>query len=455
MGLIASSNQVMRNASIRDKLSMEKDVLCFEMEAAGLMNQFPFLIVRGICDYSDTHKNKLWQGYAAMTAAAYTKDLLYEIAPNKVEAERTLVGILSDVLAVSTTVSSINEGFAHTKRYREKKEEAEILDWLTSTDYGTQQTDNFRRRQLGTGQWLLDSDKYQSWLKEPKNTLFCPGIPGAGKTILTSIVIDNLENHFHRETTIAIAYVYLNYKRQSEQTVESLLSSLLKQLCQCRSPLPSSLTELYDRHKPRRTRPSFDEISKALESVTVQNSRTFITIDALDECRAFDGCRTRFLSAIFNLQKKTGVNIFATSRYILEIEDHFRGCLSIEIRATKHDISRYLQGHISELPKIVTSRPELQNEIITSIIEAVDGMYVYSKNNVDHANLANSLRFLLAQLYLASLIGKDTPKAIRKALQKLATGSNAYNTAYKYARLVCSYYPCAWRTLGRATCSIL
>ncbi len=95
-GLIASSNQVMRDASIRDKLSMEKDVLCFEMEAAGLMNQFPFLIVRGICDYSDTHKNKLWQGYAAMTAAAYTRDLLYEIAPNKVEAERTLVGILSD-----------------------------------------------------------------------------------------------------------------------------------------------------------------------------------------------------------------------------------------------------------------------------------------------------------------------------------------------------------------------
>ncbi|RWA13450.1 hypothetical protein EKO27_g1631 [Xylaria grammica] len=95
-GLIASSNQVMRDALIRDKLSMEKDVLCFEMEAAGLMNQFPFLVIRGICDYSDTHKNKLWQGYAAMTAAAYTRDLLYEIAPNKVEAERTLVGILSD-----------------------------------------------------------------------------------------------------------------------------------------------------------------------------------------------------------------------------------------------------------------------------------------------------------------------------------------------------------------------
>lgn len=75
-GLIASANQVMKDAQIRDKLAEEHDVLCFEMEAAGLMNIFPCLVIRGICDYSDTHKNKQWQGYAAMTAAAYAKDLL-------------------------------------------------------------------------------------------------------------------------------------------------------------------------------------------------------------------------------------------------------------------------------------------------------------------------------------------------------------------------------------------
>ncbi|KAI1087351.1 nucleoside phosphorylase domain-containing protein, partial [Rostrohypoxylon terebratum] len=95
-GLIASANQLMKDALIRDKLAAEKDVLCFEMEAAGLMNHFPCLVVRGICDYSDTHKNKLWQGYAAMAAAAYAKDLLNTITPNRVEAERTLNEILSD-----------------------------------------------------------------------------------------------------------------------------------------------------------------------------------------------------------------------------------------------------------------------------------------------------------------------------------------------------------------------
>jgi nucleoside phosphorylase len=94
-GLIASANQLMKDALIRDRLAAEKDVLCFEMEAAGLMNQFPCLVIRGICDYSDTHKNKEWQGYAAMAAAAYAKDLLCRIPPNKVEAEKKLSELFS------------------------------------------------------------------------------------------------------------------------------------------------------------------------------------------------------------------------------------------------------------------------------------------------------------------------------------------------------------------------
>ncbi|KAF2403217.1 purine and uridine phosphorylase [Trichodelitschia bisporula] len=71
-GTIASGNQVVRDATTRDRLSKDfGGVLCFEMEAAGLMNHFPCLVVRSICDYADSHKNKSWQPYAAATAAAY------------------------------------------------------------------------------------------------------------------------------------------------------------------------------------------------------------------------------------------------------------------------------------------------------------------------------------------------------------------------------------------------
>lgn len=76
-GTIASGNQVMKDAAERDRISGELNgVLCFEMEAAGLMNNFPCLVIRGISDYSDTHKNYQWQAYAAGTASAYAKELL-------------------------------------------------------------------------------------------------------------------------------------------------------------------------------------------------------------------------------------------------------------------------------------------------------------------------------------------------------------------------------------------
>src|SRR6267154_535868 len=76
---------------------------------------------------------------------------------------------------------------------RERQREHEtILNWLTPIDYVSQQNDFITRRQKGTGTWLLDSIEYQSWRERKKQTLFCPGIPGAGKTILTSIVVEEL-----------------------------------------------------------------------------------------------------------------------------------------------------------------------------------------------------------------------------------------------------------------------
>ncbi|KAL2810852.1 purine and uridine phosphorylase [Aspergillus granulosus] len=83
-GLIASANQVMKHGITRDRLAQELHVLCFEMEAAGLMDHFPCLVIRGVCDYSDSHKNKQWQPYAAATAAAYTTELLSVIPAHNV-----------------------------------------------------------------------------------------------------------------------------------------------------------------------------------------------------------------------------------------------------------------------------------------------------------------------------------------------------------------------------------
>ncbi|KAH8598550.1 hypothetical protein B0O99DRAFT_44493 [Bisporella sp. PMI_857] len=131
----------------------------------------------------------------------------------------------TDTNALLAIQSSVDQSTS----WQKSKEEQAILDWLSPIDYTSQQHDFIRRRQSGTGQWLLDAAEYQEWVGVKKKTLFCPGIPGAGKTILTAIVINNLSIRFANEN-VGLAYVYCNFKRQDEQRIDDFLANLLKQL---------------------------------------------------------------------------------------------------------------------------------------------------------------------------------------------------------------------------------
>ena len=93
-GIIASGNPVVKDAALRDRLRDNFDAFCVEMEAAGLMNEFPCLVVRSICDYADFHKNDEWHPYAAITAAAYAKELLSYISQAQASLETPLSQII-------------------------------------------------------------------------------------------------------------------------------------------------------------------------------------------------------------------------------------------------------------------------------------------------------------------------------------------------------------------------
>ncbi|PGH11853.1 hypothetical protein AJ79_04650 [Helicocarpus griseus UAMH5409] len=93
-GTIGSSNEVIKDGITRDKLREDLGILCIETEAAGLMDDFSCLVIRGICDYADSHKNKIWQPYAAFTAAAYAKELLSIIPAQKSSGIAATVEIL-------------------------------------------------------------------------------------------------------------------------------------------------------------------------------------------------------------------------------------------------------------------------------------------------------------------------------------------------------------------------
>ncbi|KAH7190174.1 hypothetical protein DER44DRAFT_903943 [Fusarium oxysporum] len=409
-GLIASGNGVMRSAQRRDELLNAWNVLCFEMEAAGLMDDFPCVVIRGICDYSDDHKHKLWQPYSAVVAAAYAKDLLRVIQPREVEnmesAAKMIEKFIDTVIATGETATRIESKLVRV-------EDIKVLNWLTPIDYAPQHNDFISRRQPGTGQWLLDSAEFQEWLETDKQTLFCPGIPGAGKTIITAIVIDYLQSKFRDDQNTGIAYIYCNFRRQDEQKAENLLGSLLKQLAQRRSSLPASVKDLYDRHKKTQTRPSFDEISVTLHSVAATYSKVFIVVDALDECQISDDNRTRFLDKVFKLQDNAVANIFVTSRPS-EISNSFSKGLCRTISATNEDILTYLNAKISLRQSDIID-DEVRDMIRRGVLEAADGM------------------FLLAQLHTETLLSKLTKGHLKQALQALGKGMAGLDRTYDQA----------------------
>ncbi|OJJ42360.1 hypothetical protein ASPZODRAFT_147347 [Penicilliopsis zonata CBS 506.65] len=109
-GLIASSNVILKDAIIRDEVAAEMGVLCFQMGAAGMMNGMPCLTICGIYNYSDSHKNREWQGYASMVAAAYAKDLLCQISPQSVESQEKDSGLLKpDINRLTKLLQDLDE----------------------------------------------------------------------------------------------------------------------------------------------------------------------------------------------------------------------------------------------------------------------------------------------------------------------------------------------------------
>ncbi|KAL7795634.1 hypothetical protein V8C43DRAFT_279577 [Trichoderma afarasin] len=427
-GLIASGNQVIKDAAVRDRLDEDLDgnVLCIEMEAAGLMNDFPCLVVRGICDYADSGKNKDWQEYAAAVAAGYAKEILSVLQISAVEHMESVKDILSNI---NEELGSIQTAVGDMATRQYAQDHQAFLDWLTPVDYTLQQKDYFSKRQPGTGQWLLKSNVFQDWVDNSQQTLFCPGIPGAGKTILTSMVINDLFERFNKDTTVGIAYLYCNFRRHDEQKLHDLLLSLLKQLAYGQSCLPQNAKTIFETYNSRTQRPSLDDIKTLLKHMVDSYSRVFILIDALDECQGSDGCRANLLTDMFFLRDESKVNIFATSRLIPEIMDEFEACKRMEIRATEDDVRTYVRGqldggNLEHLPSLVKQKPRLKEEIIKGISDAVDGM------------------FLLAKIYLDTLVDKVTITDVREAVSQLpkqvsGSGENkrleVLNQAYEFA----------------------
>jgi Cdc6-like AAA superfamily ATPase len=214
------------------------------------------------------------------------------------------------------------------------------------------------------------------WLQRKGGILYCPGMPGAGKTHIASLAIYYLQSSKPFHSTPGLAYIYCEYTHQL--TRDTLLGSLLEQLARVLHPLPNQLITLHENHKSNRTQPSVNELQKVLQEIASSSERCFIIVDGLDECANDEGMRSFFLETLAELQQSSDANILIMSRDIQHIENYFQAenRLQIEIKAPDDDIRKYLDHRIPRVLPFLASNPALCRNMKAAIMEAAGGMYV-------------------------------------------------------------------------------
>ncbi|KAJ5688691.1 Ankyrin repeat protein [Penicillium macrosclerotiorum] len=385
-GTVASGNSVIKDAEIRDRYANdpELNVLCFEMEAAGLMNDFPCLVIRGICDYADTHKNDEWHNYAALAAASYAREVLLSLKPRKVDSmpylsermkkiSHSLTEVQNATGITQTVVENLHREFLSSK----------LHTWLRAPDISVNFVRGQGLRYKDTGLWFLTGRKFQAWKSGQRQNLWLYGVPGCGKSVLCSTAIEHLNDKEGNGSSGIVLAFFFDFTDSSKSSLDQLLRSLLEQLY-IRSPTSRPVLELLHRESVETMRhPTTKSLSSTLFAMSRKSTESIqIVIDALDECKT----RTELLVWIQELikaQETDNIQLLVSSRKEEDIERALSSCLtqddgiSIQGQAVDADIKTYVHGMIRSENgfRRWSARPDVLNEIETELMKKADGMF--------------------------------------------------------------------------------
>jgi nucleoside phosphorylase len=364
-GTIASGNQVMRNAAERDKVSAELGgVLCFEMEAAGLMNSFPCLVIRGICDYADSHKNKRWQPYAAGTAAAYAKEVLSVILPIDVAKSSTVEEATSETDGYvyignradgdSTNIYGNLYGGLHLPGgpgavggstglvTQQCLRDLRVTDPRDDRAKIEQDKDELLKSCYA---WILDDASFQRWKTlSDSRLLWVKGDPGKGKTMMTMGLIAELSQGDRARTSsrtmskmlaklklgsqpCLLAYFFCQSTRPELNNAVSVLRGLIYMLVTQREQLMRHVQKRYEAtgsklfEGPNAIYALKEILSDILNDPTLP--KTYLLIDALDECTSGLSPLLRIITDD-SLARQLRVKWLVTSRNVPDIERYLQ-----------------------------------------------------------------------------------------------------------------------------------
>ncbi|KAJ5823813.1 Pfs NACHT and Ankyrin domain protein [Penicillium robsamsonii] len=363
-GAIASGNQVMRHGKIRDQLAQELDVLCFEMEAAGVMDSIPCLVIRGICDYSDSHKNKQWQEYAAATAAAYAKELL-SVTP----------------ASGAKKMSKVPSADTDRQKHLLKSLKFEQIDARRS---------GIKPNHVETCQWLLTHSDYLDWL-DPKKAvehhgfLWIKGKPGAGKSTIMNFAYTQAT----KDKAVTVISFFFNARGDSlERSTTGMYRSLLFQLLNALPRItevfngPEHKDKLDDLHESIVNQSRHPEwqvgiLQGLLRSAIAKIDQQPLTIfvDALDEC---DADQVEEMVEYFEdsaqcaVSSGTRLNICFSSRHYPHIDVQYGRKLSLELQeGHEKDIATYIQS------KLRVGKSKTAEDIKTKMRDKAGGIFMW------------------------------------------------------------------------------
>ncbi|KAG9846414.1 hypothetical protein KCU98_g7179, partial [Aureobasidium melanogenum] len=349
-------------------------------------------------------RNRIREALSRLESALRTLDseLLHFV---KSVVERTEVSIEHTKAGV--------ERLHRSEQFKEQTiERQKILDWIcpSEIDYADQQRALRKRRQTGIGEWFLGSDKFKTWIHGDHATLLCSGMPGVGKTMITSFVVSNVLERYKNNTQVGVAYIYCQFSRQEEQTAEYLKSSILRQLLDRLNVIPDRIRSSYDSSRGKDDLTP-DEVSDLLDFILGLFKKSVLIIDAIDELPV--STRDEFLPQIFTLQRGFDMNIFATSRHAKTTQKSLNGSW-VEIRTREEDLKCSAAVILKKGP-LLRERPDLQQRALSKILQVADGI------------------LLLAVLYAQYLAGMQQMKQLSGTINGLKSVSDPYSVLYANA----------------------
>ncbi|KAF8253323.1 hypothetical protein K440DRAFT_593087 [Wilcoxina mikolae CBS 423.85] len=283
--------------------------------------------------------------------------------------------IADDVHGISAAVEDLRTEAVAQNSWRENEEYEKVLNWLCQENFDRKHVRICEQRQIGTGGWLLSTPEFTEWRDgtSKSSILWGYGIPGAGKTVLCSLVIDHLME-LATAKKYGVAYFYFDFGEHDQQRKDDVLCCLLRQLASMSVKVFDHVQVMY-RTLRRGARPREEQLYKALCISLTYFTRTIFVFDALDECHK--ELQRELLLPLFQRLGGDGFRLFIASRpYPEDIQMALESAAKIELSAHEEDIRKFVEGRleVNTRARLHVGRTGCKSKIVSQITQRASGM---------------------------------------------------------------------------------